>query len=163
MAEFVKVSRQQLVEFSKEHLFYEIEMLYGVAKQLQAVSKKGAKNVYIYNALLESFIIHASVILDFFYKMPMNPDEAKATHYIFNMDSWKKILPVYDKNFIKFNKKRNRDVMHLNYSRLEVPVYDKKWNSTLLVKDIKKIINLFLDHADPEIIHPSLYKLKTKI
>ena len=162
MAEFVKVTNQQLIAFSKDHLFYEFEMLYGVSKQLQRISQKSIKNIYIYNALLESFVIHASVILDFFYKMPINPDEAKATHYINDVDSWKKQLPPYSKHFIKFNKKRNRDVMHLNYSRLDVPVYDKNWNSLQLVRDIKRIINLFLDYADPQRVHPDIYKLRNK-
>lgn len=147
---------KELVEFSREHLYYEIDMLYGVARLLQ----KGSSNIYIYNALLESFVVHGSVILDFFYKLPLNPQEAKATHYIKDLEEWKDAKPPFDRYFIKFNKKRNQEVMHLSYARLKVAPYDKKWDSPKLIEQFRQLIDLFLDYADPALIHPRLYRFK---
>ena len=158
MPDSLNLSKEQLRIFSGEHLYYEIVMLYGVTHLLQ----RGVRDLLIYNALLESFVIHSSVILDFFYKLPLNLDEAKAVHYIKDREDWKKALPPYNKYFIKFNKKRNSEVMHLSYRRLAVLPFDKKWNSSKLVKDIGKIVDLFLDHADPDLIDPRLYELKSK-
>ena len=145
-----------LLKFSGEHLYYEIEMLYGVSRLIKA----GNSNGIVYNALLESFVLHTSVILDFFYKMPLNPLEAKAAHYIKDMNAWRDVLPSYNKYFIRFNKKRNREVMHLSYERLKVEYVEKVWDFTRLNEQLRKIIDLFLENADPGLLHPKLFQFK---
>ncbi len=153
------LSSQDLIQFAGEHLRYEIEMLYGVSRLI----KEGRADGVIYNALLESFVLHTSVILDFFYKLPMNPQEAKATHYIRDLEDWRQALPPYDKYFIRFNKKRNREVMHLSYDRLKVEWVEKVWDFTRLNVQLRKIIDLFLTKADPALLHPKLSELKGNI
>ncbi|MFA5261829.1 MAG: hypothetical protein WC450_11440, partial [Candidatus Omnitrophota bacterium] len=69
-----EIPAQKLLAFSGEHLWYEINMLYGVMDILL----KGVDDYYLYNALLEAFVLHASVILDFFYKPAVKPDDAHA-------------------------------------------------------------------------------------
>ena len=56
-----KVPNEKLIEFSGEHLYYEIWMLYHVNEALA----KGVKDQCVYNALLESFVIHASILRSF--------------------------------------------------------------------------------------------------
>jgi len=154
----VRISKKRLIDFSKEHLYYEIYMLYGSVETLE----NGAEDPYVYNALLESFVLHTSIILDFFYKPQIKPDDARAIHYIRNRKAWTGALPSYDKYFRKFGKKRNKALAHLTYKRLDATPEDKSWGAVLMVKQIKRIVDAFLDIADPQLIHPELYELRSK-
>ena len=151
-----KVDKRVLIDFSGEHLWYEIRMLYGVSEALQ----KDVKDFYIYNALLESFVIHTSIILDFFYQPQDVTDDARAAHYMVDVRKWKKILPAHDPQFSKFHKKRNKEVVHLSYARLELKPEEKKWAVATLTNKIKHIVNLFLQYANPEVLHPKMYQLR---
>jgi hypothetical protein len=151
-----KMTKEELVAFSGEHLYYELNMFFGVSKLLN----EGIHDQYIYSALLESFIIHASAILDFFYKPPHKVDDASALHFINDVAKWKKIRPSYDKYFRKFHRRRSREVVHLSYKRLEVRSNEKRWELGKVVPSIQNLVQLFLDVADPELIHPRLEKIK---
>jgi len=153
-----KISKERLREFSGEHLYYEIAMLYGSVEKLQ----EGIEDDILYSALLESFVLHASIILDFFYKPQIKPDDARAIHYIKNRKAWANALPDYDKHFRKFGKKRNKALAHLTYKRLDATVEDKHWGAVPIVKQIKKIVDTFLEKADEDLIHPKLYELRSK-
>ena len=153
-----QISKKRLIDFSKEHLYYEIDMLYGSVKTLV----DGVENPYIYNALLEAFVLHTSIILDFFYKPQIKRDDARAIHYISDRKSWAGALPPYDRHFRKFSQKRNKDVAHLSYKRLDVPQEGRSWGAVKIVKEIQKIVDTFLDKADPKLIHPRLYELRSK-
>jgi hypothetical protein len=151
------IPKDKLIAFSKEHLYYEICMLYGVVEQLT----KGPQDVCLYNALLESFVIHASNILGFFYKPQAKDDDAKAEHYMAQPRAWKALLPPYEKHFKDFDKKRNQWVVHLSYKRLDVAPEQKRWRSPKVTEEIRKLVDLFLTNADPQLIHPRLYELRS--
>jgi hypothetical protein len=153
-------SKKQLVDFSGEHLYYEIWMLYGVTQLLL----EGVKNPYIFNTCLESFVIHASNILDFFYKPPLQPDDAKAVHFMDKeqVEAWKALLPSYAHHFKRFNRKRNKEVMHLSYKRLEVKPQEKSWGVENITGHIKELVNQFLRLANPAYIHPKMYELQSR-
>ena len=155
---YEKIDRQTLIAFSGEHLFYEIRMLYGVSEVLL----KGVNDFCIHNALLESYVIHASIILDFFYQPQDTTDDARAAHYMNDVRKWKKILPAHDPVFSKFHKKRNKEVVHLSYKRLEVKPEEKKWGVAAMTEKIKNLVNLFLDHANPDVLHPKMYELRRR-
>ena len=133
-------------------------MLYGVLDQLL----KGVEDSCIYNALLESFVLHASVILDFFYKPPVKPDDARAVHYVRDADAFQKALPSFEQKFGGFTRKRNKEVVHLSYRRLYVRPEEKRWGAEKITKDIRRIVDIFLDHADPKKLHTKMYSLRTR-
>ena len=111
-----KISPNRLREFSGEHLYYELNMFFGVVKRLG----EGVNDQYVFSALLESFVIHTSLIIDFFYKPPKKIDDASVMHFIKDVRKWKKVRPSYDKYFRKFHRRRSREVVHLSYKRLDV-------------------------------------------
>ena len=154
-----EISPHKLRAFSGEHLWYEVNMLYGVMDLLM----KGVEDYYLYNALLEAFVLHASVILDFFYKPAVKPDDARAVHYVRDTGAFHKALPPFQQKFGGFTRKRNKEVVHLSYRRLYVRPEEKRWNSTKITKDIRRIVDLFLDHADPARLHPRMYTLRTRV
>lgn len=142
-------------------MYYEIGMLYGIVDLLN--SKDKIANPYIINALIESFVIHTQIILDFFYLPQMKADDAKALHFIDDVKAWKAALPSYDRYFRKFNRRRSREVVHLSYSRLEVKGEDKTWHLVKTTEHIKVVVNTFLDHANKELLHPKMYELRKKV
>jgi hypothetical protein len=151
------IPAQKLRVFSGEHLWYEIHMLYGVMELLL----QGVDDYYLYNALLEAFVLHASVILDFFYKPAVKPDDARAVHYVRDPGAFHKALPPFEQKFGGFTRKRNKERVHLSYRRLYVRPEEKHWRSSKITKDIRRIVDIFLDHADPARLHPKMYTLRT--
>ncbi|MGE0268135.1 MAG: hypothetical protein AB7S78_06755 [Candidatus Omnitrophota bacterium] len=161
MGRYENITNEQLLEFSGEHLYYEISMLYGVVDLLN--TKEKIADPYIINALIESFVIHTQVILDFFYMPQMKADDAKAIHYIDDIKLWKSNLPSYDRYFRKFNRRRSREVVHLSYSRLDVKGEEKTWHLVKTTEHIKLVVNAFLEHANKGLLHPKMYELKKNI
>src|SRR3989338_4454587 len=129
-----QLSKEQLIAVSGQHLYYEITMFFGVKNLL----KKDIEDFYVYSALLESMIIHGSVILDFFYKPPQKEDDASALDYIDDIARWKKLRPSYDKYFRKFHRRRSREVVHLSYKRMEIDASEKLWNAEKIVPSIRE-------------------------
>ena len=152
-----KIPLQRLIDFSGEHLYYEVKMLYGVVEILL----DGVEDLYVYNALLESFVLHTSVMLDFFYRPAKEFDDARALHYVRDVKAWKEFLPVFNTKFGDFTRKRNKEVMHLTFKRLKVEPQEKQWGVRKLTKEIKKLMDAFLEQADPERLHPRIYELKS--
>jgi len=150
-----RITADKLVAFSQEHLYYEFAMLFGVVDILQ----KEVEDVYLYNALLESFVVHAANILDFFYKPMIKEDDAKAEHFMDHPQAWRKILPPYEKHFKKFDMKRNKRVVHLSYKRLEIHAEDRRWGVRKIAKEIKKLLKLFVKNANPQHLHPRIIEL----
>jgi hypothetical protein len=151
------IHQERLRAFSREHLYYELTMFFGVTKRLG----DGVNDQYIYSALLESFVIHASLILDFFYKPPQKDDDASVMHFIKDIPKWKKLRPSYDKYFRKFHRRRSREVVHLSYKRLDIDASEKLWNAEKIVPSIRELVRVFLQVADPDLLHPRLYQLES--
>ncbi|MCA9401019.1 MAG: hypothetical protein KC713_05295 [Candidatus Omnitrophica bacterium] len=151
-----QISDETLNAYSQEHLYYEFSMFFGVSKKLR---EKQFDDLFSYNALLESFVIHGSNILDFFYKKQLRPDDAKALHYVNDPKHWKKILPPFEPNLQSFNTRRNKQVVHLSYTRLNVQPHEKVWHATKVTEQMTERVRLFLENADPKKIHPKIFQI----
>ncbi len=151
-----KIKKEHLKAFSGEHLYYELNMFFGLSKLL----RKGVNDQYVYSAILESFVIHTCLILDFFYKPPRKEDDASVLHFIDDVRKWKRLRPSYDKYFRKFHRRRSREVVHLSYKRLEVEKSEKLWNTGKIVPSVRQLLSVFFEVANPEFLHPNMHKLK---
>ncbi len=156
MGKYNNISEDQLRAFAKEHLYYEISMLYYDYDQLKVTSNRD----FLFSALLESLIIHTTVLLDFFYKPQMKADDAKAIHYMKDIAAWKKVLPNLDPYFRKFYTRRSKEVVHLSYRRLDVSQEEKSWQGDKTTQNLKETINIFLHNADPGRLDPILNEFK---
>jgi len=156
----IPFDKQRLRDFSEKHLFYEIAMLYGVHEALE--TKNFDAQPFIFNALLESFVIHTSIILDFFYQSQRKPDDARAFHFMKAPRKWRKILPPPNREFTTFITHRNKRVVHLSYKRMDSYIGQRPWNCAKIIKEIHIIVDLFLDNASKEYVHPKLYKLHSR-
>lgn len=107
-----------------EHLYYEIWMLFEVT----ALLEKMIPITSLQNALLESFGIHAAILVEFFYDKGSHPDTARASDFFENTSDWQKLIPSYQPYFDPIRGRRNKELAHLSYDRLKVSLGDKPWN-----------------------------------
>ena len=154
----VKPSRDELIKFSHDHLFYEIWMLFEVTELLRH-SNQGTPAC---NALLESFVIHSAILIEFFYDKGIYSSTARASDYINDLMVWNQSIPPYERYFDKIRKRRNTEMAHLSYERLQVSSRDKAWNYSVTSLQLRGITNQFLGLADPKLLHSKIYNLKTQ-
>jgi len=150
-----KPSKRKLIKFSEEHLYFEIWF------ELDKMIKGKTPGTPLCNALLESFIVHAAILIEFFYRKPPHREVARASDYFKNLQEWEEILPPYKKDLDVLWKRRNTELAHLSYKRLKIKPEQKFWKIRTTTLQIRTIVNQFLENADSELLHPNLYNLKT--
>ena len=92
-------------------------------------------------AFLESYLIHARVLHDFFYKEPIK-DDIVAAHFVPDWDHLKPPLHAY----LATDDRRNRldkSVAHLTLKRLEYDLGDKRWNIDAIHEAIDQPMRCF--------------------
>ena len=134
---------QELREAS-DHLHYEIWMLTSLAHGIgSGIAGQGP----IANALLESFVIHVRVLMDFLYNDNPQPDDVIAEDYFSSADEWRKMRPELTE-LLKLSKWRaGKEVVHLTYERLEVTPETKPWPFVQIVNEITSVINVFIQQV----------------
>jgi len=157
--ERIKPKKEDLIEFSGEHLYYEIWMFFSACKLL----KKTEAGTPLYNALLESAITHASILIEFFYDSSSFPDTARASDYLKYPRAWKRLLPSYEQYFEVIHSRRNKELAHLSYDRLKVAPENKRWSLSRITNHLKRLVHLFLDNADKELLHSKMYDLRKEM
>ena len=111
-------------------------------------------------ALLESFGIHATIILNFMFNITNDKNDAIASHYLLDKDAWKRISSKYRKelNFIFI--RRNKELAHLSYERRNVKQSEKQWNFVAIGREVSELIDHFIDSSDKCLLHPNVVALK---
>ena len=158
IAKRVVPSEKQLIELSGEHLYYEIWMLFEVAELV----KKETQGTPIFNALLESFIVHAGILIEFFCDLGSHPSIASVTDYVTKAKEWKDFVYPYERYFVVVRQRRNAELAHLSYDRLNVRPQNKLWHGSTIMRHMKTIISQFLDTAEPKLLHPRMYELRAQ-
>lgn len=149
-------SDEELLAFSREHLYHEITMLYEVTLKL---AKKEADPLSG-NALIESFGIHAAIILDFMFNKKKKSDDAVASDYIIDKEKWKKTISGYRKKLNFIYRRRDKELAHLSYERLKVTETTKQWSFVAICREISDIVDYFIEASDKAITHPNVLNLK---
>lgn len=123
---------------------YELWMLYSLANIL-AVDYKGTG--VIHNALLESFLVHARILIEFFFKDEEYKDTVRASHYIESGNSWKNIRPQKTKLIDETEKNAHKYLAHITYTRLK----DKKeWPFIEITNEIDSVMKVFMENLPEE-------------
>jgi hypothetical protein len=94
-------------------------------------------------AFLESYLLHARVLHDFFYK-DQSRDDIVAEHFV---DQWVSLRPARDPYLGDEERKKRLDkgLAHLTLKRLEYDVQDKKWNIEAVEAAIETPMKRFLE------------------
>jgi len=139
-------SDEELVAVS-EHLLYEIQMLFGTAQALSTVGPSNGKDSRIWatrNALLESFTIHARILLYFLYSAKPRPSDVIAEDFFDNGSTWLQKRPAKSQLLTTIHSRVGKEVAHLTYVRLDVTSEDKQWEFVNIANEIGGVLEKFL-------------------
>jgi len=146
-------------------VLYEVWML-GEAEKLlleRRTPPQPAAELVVFNALLESFLIHVRSLADFLSdrKTPYDTDLA-ALQFVADKDQWKR---TGERRACKFAKKHKRPiskwVAHLTEQRQEQP--DKEWEILGISRDMEKLLTLFEEASEGELLPDELRALRASL
>jgi hypothetical protein len=149
-----KRSTAELVDAS-EHLRYEMDMLVETAKELESGNSRPD---VITNALVESFAVHTRALVAFFYPdtHPTWDNDVIAADYAPQWPGKPSESATLSDAYVRASK----EIAHLTYTRLSVPVPDKPWDPRSIVQEITRIISSFLQHVQDTDISAELLEYK---
>ncbi len=139
------------MEFSGEHLAYELEMFFATAVEQMFPDGKMSGNVK--NALLESFLVHARSLLFFFYPGAVQPDDAFAQHFMKSDIIWAVVRPNLSPALRRVQKRVGKEVAHLTYHRGQIAMDEKGWNFGQIILDFVPIFQAFAQVSDAQKLH----------
>ena len=112
-----------------------------------------------HNALVETFALHARVLLEFFYATP-NPrfsDDVRAEHYFLSPATWHTARPdLSEDDYDGIKNRVGKEIAHLTYARQLILPEDKPWPVSWITGLIDDATSAFVSSVDDELIHPSL-------
>jgi hypothetical protein len=135
--------------YSREHLWYEIDML------LQVYELSGKKfpdelKTVLTNILIESYTIHFRNLVTFLYPTKnVRPSDVYAYHFYTPKTDWQKIAPVISPTLEKARGRAHREIGHLTTKRHFGTPQEKHWNFTELLIELVLVLKVFSDSADP--------------
>jgi len=119
---------------------YEVWMLWSLANILAIDNQdKGV----IYNALLESFLIHARILIEFLYKNEPYKDTVRASQYFTSDSSWESIRPKKTVLLKETEEDAHKYLAHLTYTRLQ---RKRKWPYINIANDINAVLQVFYEN-----------------
>jgi len=141
---------EQLLE-SSEHLYYEVWMFSVLVDGLESgIAGQGP----IANALLESFVIHVRAIMDFLYADKPQQDDVIAEDFFSSPEGWTNIRPALSKTLAQAKRRAGKEVVHLTYARLKVTSETKPWRFVEIAKEVKTVMDAFLENVPREQLGP---------
>lgn len=152
-----KRSDEDLKAASK-HLSYEIQMLYGTANLL------AQGNIYswaVHNALLESFLIHVRIMLEFLYAQKPWPDDVIAEDFFDDPNEWVQARPKKSDLLKDAHKRAGKQLAHLSYTRLAITPEKKAWRFMKIAKQVDQVFKKFLKIVPANRLDGSLRKEDT--
>lgn len=130
---------ERLERIAKNNLSYVIRMLNSTAT-LQSDS-----TIENY-AFLESFLIHARILIEFLYRGPTKKDTILAEDYVDNWKTYKGGADQLSIKYLNFEKRRmNKLLAHLTEEGSMSEGEHKKWDRMRICNEINKGIIFFLD------------------
>jgi hypothetical protein len=88
-------SDQELLDYSLEHVAYEVEMLRGTEALLAAIGARAVDTTRVVrNALIESWMVHVQDLVEFLYPSSSpQPDDVIADDFFDRGGDWNRIRP----------------------------------------------------------------------
>ena len=138
-------SDEELAGFSEEHLRYEVRMLHGTAQALRdsARDQDGTIGRITRYALLESFLIHARVLINFLYDGPKWDDDVAAEDFFDKNEQWTKHRPAKSCLLRENQERINKAVAHLTKVRAGLKPEMKQWECWEIENEIGGILVQF--------------------
>lgn len=138
---------EELKEASK-HLYYELWMFESMETAITDCKPENPAQSY---AFLESFLLHARNLMDFYYPRKSSrkdhDDDVIVTHYVDEKD-WD-----VNKEFLSDMRIRiNKMLAHLTYHRVKVSPDKKRWPIIEIKQMIESTTKKFIDDVSPDVL-----------
>ena len=122
-------------------------MLRSLAQAMgSGITEKG----WLMNALLESFVVHVRVVLDFFYNDTPRNDDVVAQDFFAPSDAWASLRPKFSELLSNARKRAGKEMAHLTYARLEVTPETKLWPFVAIANEVASVMRVFLENVPRE-------------
>jgi hypothetical protein len=141
---------QQLLDYSAEHLLYELQLFRWVAENLPR------ENGFPLSASLESFAIHLRNLIEFFYTQPGNArnDDLVAADFFDLPSTWNPgAIP---KSLNDARERANKEVSHITYKRKSGSDPTKPWPVADLFNEVHAVSEKFAAGASSTRLHPKV-------
>ena len=125
---------------------------------LNETSRLFDSNTVKNNAIIESFGIHARVLLNFLYKTTGRPDDTLAVNFFDDLTEWENYIEEKSEVLKKINSRVGKEIAHLTYKRLEVTPEEKEWDRLQICEEINEIFKKFLELVSKDKICDNLKK-----
>jgi|SRR3989344_7497931 len=154
------ISDQELLDYSKEHLYYEVEMLLTVGGVLLTEFLGETSHVHK-NALIESFVVHLRTVITFLYPTAIIKETDMYAKYFFSDPrAWEAIRPNPSRTLEAARQRAHKEVGHLTTERIAgAHDAEKEWPVRELLEEIKPILILFCTSADKNKLHGRVSQL----
>ena len=147
-----------LMDYSKEHLFYEVDMFFEMNRIRSGLSMSKLALIgrpeMINNALLESFVIHFRNIIEFLYE-DGRKGKVHASDFC-DAGVWKVKRPRYSNTLKEANIRANEEMAHPAINRIAGSPPEKNWDFGGLALEIKTILLLFTELARLTRLHTNV-------
>jgi hypothetical protein len=131
---------------ASEHFWYEVWMFVTLARAI-ATGIFGAGPVH--NAAVESFTLHARVLLDFLFAESPRPDDV-AEDFFASAEEWPLIRGDMPPVLKQVSTRVGKEVAHLTYARLSVTPETKGWPYLEIAAAMDQLVGKFLSHVPRE-------------
>jgi len=109
-----------------------------------------AEESWLKNALLESFVIHARVLIDFFYALNPQKDDVIAEDFLSSPDVWRNERPKLSERLSEAKERANKHLAHLTYQRVDVALNNREWPFVEISKDMRSVMKRFLEKVSAD-------------
>ncbi len=151
------LSDNQLLDYSCEHVAYEIWMLRGTEALLAAI-QSGAlvTSTIAKNAAIESWIVHLRDLVEFLYPGAPRPDDVVAANFFDRRADWQRIRPSQSDSLKKARKRANTELAHLTTGRKAPGDREKEWAFHDLTAELLDVLRAFGEKASKAKLHQNV-------
>lgn len=120
---------EELNRALQDHVSYEITALDAAYRLM--LERGRAHTAEESRLLLEAFLIHVRILVDFFYVDSTNKDDMIAQDFLPSSTDWASIRPAFPVDLDELRTAINKLLAHLTYSRKRYAEEDWRWNVIL--------------------------------
>lgn len=140
------LSDKELLDYSGEHLLYELQIFRWLVENIP-----GKQKGFELSALLESFVVHLRNLIDFFYGKREHPDDVVASEFFDSPGAW--APGAKPPSLETAGERANKEVSHITSKRKAGMHPDKPWKPGELFSAIQDVAKVFAATASPKKLH----------
>jgi hypothetical protein len=143
------MNNEELTKFSGVHLLYELKMFWWLTGAISYMDG------YMYDALLESWVVHLRNLINFFCR-PRDRDDVIAEDFFDNPSAWSQSESGTLKNA---RVRADKELSHITEKRKYAGEKDKDWDVAGLFREIVDIARRFASQASEAKLHSDVKQL----